>query len=261
MFVTPQSGVMEINMGFGTLLIGYTFAYLITVGLGDYAFIGLMVGHFIMYHAISELKKYASAFDLSYILSVMLIICAAFECVVGIDEMLVLGMSIGDTVVADIAEVTRFVLDAAFNIALLYGIADLARTVDLPSVRFASYRNMFFVGAYYVAQVIVSAVAEHPGEIFAKYSSFIMTVLLLLKLLYVIFNIGLLFKCYAFICPSDDVDMKRKPSRFEFINKMHEKTDAREEEAIQATKEYLEQKAQKKKEKQSRSNNAHKKKK
>lgn len=248
-------------MGFGLLLIGYTFAYFITVGLGNYAFIGLMVGHFIMYHAVSELKKYSNAFDLSCILSVMLIICAAFECVVGIDEMLLLGMSVGDTAIADIAEVTRFLLDAAFNIALLYGIADLAKTVDLPSVRFGSLRNMFFVGAYYIAQVIVSAVAEHPGEVFTKYSSFIMTVLLLLKLLYVVFNIGLLFKCYAFICPSDDVDMKRKPSRFDFINRIHEKTDAREEEAVRATKEYFEQKAQKKKEKQSKSNNAHKKKK
>ena len=63
------------------------------------------------------------------------------------------------------------------------------------------------------------------------------------------FNIGLIFKCYAFICPSDDVEMKRKPSRFEFINKIRAKTDANEERAIEDTKKYFEQRAQKKREK------------
>ena len=43
--------------------------------------------------------------------------------------------------------------------------------------------------------------------------------------------------------------MKRKPSRFAFINKIREKTDANEERAIEDTKRYFEEKAKKKREK------------
>ena len=42
------------------------------------------------------------------------------------------------------------------------------------------------------------------------------------------------------ICPEGEEDMHRKPSRFEFINKMRQKQDEREQAAIDSTKAYLE---------------------
>lgn len=236
-------------MGFGLLLIGYTFAYLITVGLGNYAFAGLILGHFIMYLGIGELKKYSPAFIYAYIMSVMLIICSGFECVKGIDEMLNLGLGLSGTSLASIFETSRFIFDAAFNFALLYGIIDMSVRVDYPDTKFKANRNMIFVGLYYVFQIIMSAVSQNPGENYAKYSSFMMTLVLLFKLAYVILNIGVIFKCYAFICPFEDLDMQRKPSRFEFVNKMRARTDAQEQKAIEETQRYMEAKAQRKKEK------------
>lgn len=251
-------------MGFGLLLIGYTFAYLITIGLGNYAFAGLILGHFIMYLGIGELKKYSPAFIYAYIMSVMLIICSDFECVKGIDVMLNLGLGISGSGVANIFEISRFIFDAAFNVALLYGIIELSVRVDYPDTKFKSTRNLIFVGLYFVFQIIVSALSQNPGEHFEKYSSFMMTLVLLFKLIYVVLNIGVIFKCYAFICPFEDVNMERKPSRFEFVNKMRERTDANEQKAIEETQKYLEQRAQRKKEKRekkySQNNKNHKKK-
>lgn len=243
-------------MGFGLLLIGYTFAYLITIGLGTYAFVGMIIGHFMMYLALGELKKYSPVFNYAYILSVMLILCSGFECVSGVDSMLSLGLSLSSTKLASIMEVTRFLLDAGFNIAFLYGIIDLSKRVDYTDTKDKSYRNMVFVGLYYIFQIVISALADNPGETYAKYASFMMTVALLFKLMLVFFNIGLIFKCYAFICPSEDLEMKRKPSRFAFINKIREKTDANEERAIEDTKRYFEEKAKKKREKLEAKNNS-----
>ena len=42
--------------------------------------------------------------------------------------------------------------------------------------------------------------------------------------------------------------MKLEPSRFEFINRMNEKADEREQRAAESTIKYLEEKARKKKE-------------
>lgn len=242
-------------MGFGLLLIGYTFAYLITIGLGTYAFAGMIVGYFLMYMALGELKKYSPAFIYAYALSVILILCAGFECVSGIDSMLSLGLSLSSTSIAGIVETTRFLLDAVFNIAFLYGIIDLSMRVDYPETKIKAYRNMIFVGLFYSFQIILSVLSKNPTETYAKYSSFMMTVALLLKLMLVFFNIGLIFKCYAFICPTSDLEMKRKPSRFAFINKIREKTDANEERAIEDTKRYFEEKAKKKREKLEAKNN------
>ena len=62
-------------------------------------------------------------------------------------------------------------------------------------------------------------------------------------------NIFLLFKCYAFICPSEDVDMKRKKSRIGFINKIHERNDKKEQENIELTRKLYEDRLKKKSQK------------
>lgn len=253
-------------MGFGILLVGYVTAYLLTIGLGQYAFAGLIIGHFMMYLALGELKKYSPAFKYAYISSILLILCAGFECIVGVDAIIAIGFPAFIGSIASVMEIVRFLLDLCFNVAFLYGIIDLSMRVDYLETKYKAYRNMVFVGLFYSFQIIVSMLSKNPDETYAKYASFMMTVVLLLKLILVFFNIGIIFKCYAFICPSDDVDMKRKPSRFEFINKIRAKTDANEERAIEDTKRYFEEKAQKRRQKlQSKNNNntynSHKKKK
>ena len=56
------------------------------------------------------------------------------------------------------------------------------------------------------------------------------------------------------ICPEGEEEMKRKPSRFEFVNKMRQAQDEREQAAIESTKAYLEKKIEKRNQKKSSKN-------
>ena len=59
-------------MGFGLLLVGYTFAFVARVGLGDYIFAGMLLGSFLMYLGLSELRKYSPGCIYSQILSILI---------------------------------------------------------------------------------------------------------------------------------------------------------------------------------------------
>ena len=86
-----------------------------------------------------------------------------------------------------------------------------------------------------------------------------MTLLMILQVIYAVFNAFLILKCYAMICPEGEEDMHRKPSRFEFVNKMREKQDEREQRAIESTKEYFEKKLEKRNQKHQQNQPNHKK--
>ena len=49
-------------MGFGLLLIGYIIAYVAAIGFGPYMFAGTLIGGFIMFLGLSELRRYAPTF-------------------------------------------------------------------------------------------------------------------------------------------------------------------------------------------------------
>ena len=231
-------------MGFGLLFIGYVTSYILRLGLGNYAFAAMLIGCFIMYLGLSGLRKYGPAFIYALIADVLLIFCSFFECLEGIDMIFSLDIEIYGAFVSDVFMWIGIGLDFIFNISMLYGIVDLARRVDFPKIKGKAYRNMFFVGVYNVFQVVLLL----PIESMSKDKSFLMTLLVVFSLIYTLVNAALVFSCYAFICPEGEEEMKRKPSRFEFINRMNEKADEREKRATESTIKYLEEKAQKKKE-------------
>lgn len=232
-------------MGFGLLLVGYTFAFVATVGLGPYLFAGTLIGGFLMYLGISELKKYSPAFIYALVLNVILLILAIFDTAVWVDSQLLLGLNLSGEVLTSTVSYVGFAADLLFNIAMLYGIADLSRRVDYPETRTKAYRNMIFVALFNVIQLLMLL----PVGIFDSDKSFFMTLLMILQVLYSILNAFLIFKCYAMICPAGQEDMPRKKSRFEFVNKFHDRIDEKEEKAIESAKQYYEDKLKVKNEK------------
>lgn len=232
-------------MGFGLLFLGYMFSYIIRIGLGNYAFAAMLIGSFIMYLGLSELRKYSPVFIYSYVLDILLILCAFFESIRGIDEIFMLSWGIHGSTAAAIFEWAGVILDLLFNAAVIYGIIDMAKRVDFPDIRSRAIRNSVFVGIFYTYQFFIML----PIEAVEKEKSFLMTLLVLASVVYTVLNAALIFRCYALICPEGDVEMKRKPSRFAFINKLNEKTDEREARATESAIKYYEEKARQKKEK------------
>ncbi len=229
-------------MGFGLLLIGYIITYIVTVGLGNYLFAGMLIGGFIMFLALCELRKYCPTFLYAIIANVLLILCSFYETAAFVDDAFLLEIGFHSETLLLVFDWIEFAINLIFNISLLYGIADLSRRVDYPETKQKAYRNMVFVGFYNVFQMLIFI----PNSIFERDRGFFLTLLMFIQLFYALFNTVLILKCYAMICPAGEEDMKRKPSRFEFINKMRQKQDEREQQAIESTKAYLEKRLEKK---------------
>lgn len=237
--------VRKADMGFGLLFVGYLFAYILRIGVGKYAFAGMLIGCFIMYLALGKLRRYCPSFIYALTVDIIRIFASFFEAVEGIDGLLFLNLGIAGSTAALVFRWITFALDLVFNILLLYSIADMANRVELPEIKGKSFRNMIFVGIFYALQLFLYL----PLNIGNEAKNNLMVILTLSGLLYALLNSYLIFKCYAFICPEGDEEMARKPSRFAFINKINAERDAREQKAIDETKKYYEDKAREKREK------------
>lgn len=211
-------------MGFGILFLGYSISAIFSM-LGSYSFIGLLVGYFIMFSALLELRRYAPTFLYAIIASVAMLICSFYETAIGIEVLTGWEIILTSETIATIMRVIESVIECIFNFALLYGIADLSRRVDFSETKSAAYRNMVFVGISTICQFI-------PTNILGENASFVITLLMIPVLVCTALNLVLIFKCYAFICPEGEESMERKPSRFAFVNKWREKNDAKEQETI-----------------------------
>lgn len=237
-------------MGFGLLLIGYSIAQMFTF-LGSYEFAGLLIGYFIMFGALGELKKYCPTFFYATVGCVLMLLYSFAYTFVSVDEMLGLGVIVHTENLLLTMEIVQFALGLIFNFALLYGIADLARRVDFEQIRTKAYRNMALVGIHAAYRVFLFL----PLEVIKNDAVFLMSLLMITIIAYSLMNLGLFFKCYAFICPQGDEEMPRKDSRFEFVNKWRARNDAKEQETL----DYYNKKIEEAKNK--RQNNQHKKKK
>ena len=214
-------------MGFGILFLGYFIAAIFSM-LGTYSFIGMLIGYVLMFWALSELRKYCPTFLYAIISCVLMIFCSFFESFAGIDTLLGLGLLENMEWIIKAFEIIEFAIGLIFNLALLYGIADLARRVDFPDIRVKAFRNMIFVGIYNLYQLFLFL----PFDFIQNDLSFLYSILMILMIAYTVVNLALIFKCYAFICPQGDEEMERKPSRFEFINKINARNDAKEQETL-----------------------------
>ncbi len=233
-------------MGFGLLLIGYAITFLLTVGLGNYLFAGMLVGGFVMFLGISELKKYSPVFLYALIADILIILCSFYETAAFFDSLFLLETGISDDGLLLVFDWIEFALNFIFGIAMLYGIADLSRRVEYSPTREKAIRNMVFVAIVNAFELMTLI----PDSIFSKDRAFFLTLVLIIRVFCALLNIFLIFKCYAMICPEGEESMERKPSRFKFMNEMRAKQDEREQRAIESTKEYIEQKQKKRLEKQ-----------
>lgn len=224
-------------MGFGLLLIGYIFAFVAELGYGPYIFGGMLVGGTIMFIALCELRKYSPTFLYAIIANTLFLICGIYEAVAWAEGMF--AFSIGFSQISLYFDWIEFAVKLIFNLTMLYGIFDLSKRVGFQPTLEKSIKNMIFVVIYNVGYVF-----------YGIWSTELLGVLtIILQLLYSVLNAYLIFKCYAMICPEGQEDMPRKRSRFEFINKIRDKQDERDEQALASSKAYIESKLKKQNEK------------
>lgn len=212
-------------MGFGLLFIGYFVANFMTLNpLGSWF---RFLGYGIILLSILKLRKYHRAFNLSIFTTIgMLFVSGALILseLAGIDK----------TVIAYIEQGSSFI----FHALLLYAIFKIARETEVKKISDASVRNFVFICFY----DIVCLFEYLPLAVFDTVQGELRIISLILFFSCMILNLILIGRCYANICDEKDVEMKRKESRFAWVNRFHEELERKEEKARAETEAYRREK-------------------
>lgn len=227
-------------MGFGLLFIGYFVATLMSINMiGPFI---RVIGYGIVCIATAKLSNYNRYFRLVQIASVIMILVSLLLSVSTVTDFLynelLISKNIFDSLYKAVIGHVESVLSFLFGTVMLYAIRSIAVETEDSKIAINSIRNFVFM-CIYMALYIVTCLPF-------TYTNYFGIPTLLAQFTYIILNLILLFMCYTRICDESDVDMKRKPSRFAFINKMRAELDKREQQALESQAQYNEEKRRKK---------------
>lgn len=231
-------------MGFGLLFVGYFFATLMSINVAG-AFIRI-IGYGIILISAGKLNKYNRSFGLLQIAAAVMVgvsvLISASDVSRFLYDNLIINSNIFGETYRTFMSYVEMALGFAFNTVMLLAIRNIAIETDVPKIVVAAMRNFIFICIYYVLNVI-GMLPFSFAEAYAKYMG---APVLLLYFVWIILNLILIYSCYARICDESDVEMLRKPSRFEFVNNMRERADQKERKAMESQAEYRRQKREKK---------------
>ena len=237
-------------MGFGVLFIGYFITYAMSINTFGVFF--RLLGYLIMTYAGVKLASYNKNFRYPVYVSSALVLLSGLEAasfVIGYlyDNMVLATNIFGgafDTVIGYVDEIIVFV----FHITLLIAIRAMARETEISKIEYASVRNIFLIALYCVLRIV----AYLPLPIKEAYNKNMGVPLFMFYLVLIILDAVIIFSCYYGICDENDTDMKRKPSRFEFVNKYREERDAKQAKAEAEMEKYRRELLERKKSKRKR---------
>ena len=240
-------------MGFGLLFLGYFATTMMSIPLSRMLPIDLggfvqLSGYVLIIIAAKKLVEYSAGF-VSLVASSSLMACiSAFEAFVDVtvflldNQIAVFPFSSALTHLndANILDYISFAATIFFVATLCLAIKQIAQETGIKKIEIAATRNFVF----YCILFIVQAISFMPFEWVTVYKPVFVSALLIIELLCWLLNLYMIFSCYAKICDSSDVDMKQKPSRFEFVNK---KREEQEEERQKILAEHAEKSKKRKK--------------
>ena len=242
-------------MGFGLLFIGYFLTMLNFMTMFNIPVLGMLGalirlgGCAIMLCAVTKLRRYCKAFDLSFIGVVLM---SAMSCVIlwiGIegflyDSVLIqskLFTDFGKTVVGYVEQGISFV----FNSLLLWGLFNIARETEDKKIINGAIRNYIFICAYYLVYLVsflpFSGIRAARGE-FAL-------ITWILYLVWIALQLYLIFSCYAQICDEDDVDMSKRPINVPILNRFIDAFEKKAQKAKEEDEQYRQERKRKREEK------------
>ena len=221
-------------MGFGLLFLGYFATTMMSIPLSRMLPIDLggfvkLLGYILIIIAAKKLVEYSAGF-MSLVASSSLMACiSAFEAFVDVtafladNQIAVFPFSNALTYFndANILDYISFASAIFFVATLCLAIKQIAQETEIKKVEISATRNFVF----YCILFLVQAISFMPFEWVKIYKPVFVSALLIIELLCWLLNLYMLFSCYAKICDSSDVEMKQKPSRFEFVNKKREEQE------------------------------------
>ena len=199
-------------MGFGWLLVGYFFANFMS--LYSPLSIGMLIGYPMMIMGLYRLAPYHNRFRYTFYLSFLSLPFAIYFSLYGLAQMGFGSYPFLGGIFFMVMEWGYFIFSFAFHAFLLSAIAALTQELGLAALQGNAWRNMIFVALYY----ILDCFARLPiGWVLAHRNYFSLSVILL-RIIFMMLNMYLIFKCYRHICPEGDETMpepKRKVEKGE----------------------------------------------
>ena len=205
-------------MGFGLLVIGYFAATLMSNHA--YGWATQIVGFYLIFLALGKLWEYKHSFKRCLWPLVLMTLCQAFA---GFRHLFV-DIPVTDAVsilgyfkIDDLINTVSVTVLMIFHFLLLSSIRELAFDVEDDVIVKLTHRNFFIVGIYFLFNITVAFLPRGEG------TPVLVLISMLAGLIYPLFVLHLLYRCYARICAPEDKEMVKKPSRFAFVNKYREK--------------------------------------
>lgn len=234
-------------MGFGLLFAGYFITYF--MALTKYAVVFRFLGYSLISYSLLKLSEYNRRFMYAAVSAVVLIFITAFSGILELTSFLANNMVIASDPLRNISSEVVLNVDTVlvflFHALLLFAINSIAKETGISKISASAIRNFVFISLYFVLSVLRFL----PLSIQESYSKNMGLPLLILYFVWLILDLSLIFSCYAKICDQNDLEMARKPSKFEFVNKLRAEMDERQERARKSSEEYRKNKQLNKKRK------------
>ncbi len=202
-------------MGFGYLLIGYFLAFAFALA-NVYVFFDI-IGGAVMLIGLAKLAPHGR----NFLRAMWLDVAYALLCLLRV-VLLILGVLPPEGLAVTLLGIGIAVLSLVLQFFILAGIYFLAAQVELEKEQNSARRNILFIILYYLAYVAAYFLTPYLG-VAANFVSLAITVFGFVVLF---LNLLLIHSCYCRICLKGQEDGVRAPSRFAFVNRFNEKTDA-----------------------------------
>ena len=230
-------------MGVGLVFVGYFFVTLMSINVAG-AFIKI-IGYGIIFISAGKLNKYNRSFGLLRAFSVAMLVLSVLLAAHDVESFLYDNLLVNKQLFTDTFRTfvgyVEMAMTFVFNAAMLYSIRNIAIETGTNKIAVSAVRNFAFICIYYILNVI----AVLPFDFVTEYIKYFSVPVFALYLVWIILNLVLIYSCYARICDENDLDMLRKPSRFDFVNKMRSEFDSKEQRALEKHAEYQVQKREK----------------
>ena len=220
-------------MGFGLLMIGYFTATMMSYNLLGGVF--RLIGYILICLAAKKLSQYNTTFFFLLAWSAVMTAFSAGAALSDISSFLYSNMIITQPFMAkgltDFLTNTKIIFEFIFTALLCFCVRSIAKETGATKIIHKAVRNFIYFCIFCVLQFLVwlASVANLPALTdFVKMTALAVW-MVLLNIVCVILISLMLFSCYANICDVDDVDMKIKPSRFEFVNRRRERREMKKE--------------------------------
>ena len=212
-------------------MIGYFTATMMSFNLFGGVF--RLIGYSLICFAAKKLSQYNTTFFFLFAWSAVMTAFSAGAALSDISSFLHNNLILAEPIISkgfsDFLTNTKVIFEFVFTALLCFCVRSIAVETGATKIIHKAVRNFIYFCIFCVFQFVVwlaSAANLTWLKDFVKMTA-LPVWMVLLNIVCVILISLMLFSCYANICDIDDVEMKIKPSRFEFINRRREKREAK----------------------------------